>query len=68
MTKSEQLGCSTNIPAEVDDGLKICYIFKKYDKKIKAEIEYRWIKEFPRHDNGKQKRYCLFGVNKMLFF
>jgi len=39
ITKSEQNVCGPDMLAEMDGGLKKCYIIRKYEKELKAEIE-----------------------------
>ena len=57
LTKSEQNACGPDISAEMDGGLKKCYLINKYEKEIRAEIECRGITDFPKDDNGNPKSY-----------
>ena len=57
ITKSEQNVCGPDISAEMDGGLKKCYIIRKYEKEIKAEIECRGITDFPKGEDGNRKSY-----------
>lgn len=43
--KSGKNVCGPDIPAEMDGGLKMKDIQKKYDKEIKAEIDFRGIND-----------------------
>ena len=73
MTTSEQSNCGIDVPAEMDGGLKVKDIQRKYDKEIKAEIDCRGI-EYPKDDAGNTKTYDqlsmkekqdLLGVDQM---
>ena len=44
-THLEQYHCSANIPAEMDNGLKICSIVKRNIEGVKVEIEYWGIRK-----------------------
>ena len=48
ITKSEQNACGPGISAEIDGGLKKCYLIRKYEKETKAEIHCRRIIFFPK--------------------
>merc|ERR1712194_852343 len=57
LTKSERNACGPDIPAEMGGGLKKCYLVKKYEKEIRAEIECRGITDFPVDGDGNPKSY-----------
>ena len=56
VTKSERRSCGIDMPAEMDAGLKIKDIQKKYDKEIKVKISFRRI-ELPEDDDGNKKTF-----------
>ena len=56
ITKSEKSICGPDIPAEMGGCLKKKDIQLKYDKEIRAEIEFRRLK-YPKGEDGKRKAY-----------
>ena len=64
VTKSERNNCGIDVPAEMDGGLKIKDIQRKYDKEIKAEIACRRI-ELPEDENGNKKTYTQLSMKEI---
>lgn len=63
-TKSEQNTCGMDIPAEMDGGLKIKDIQRKYDKEIQAEIDCRGI-EYPKDEQGNTKTFNQLSMKEI---
>ena len=64
VTKSEQSNCGIDVPAEMDGGLKVKDIQRKYDEEIKAEIDCRGI-EYPKDDAGNTKAYDQLSMKEI---
>ena len=48
--------CGPDVPAEIDDGVKKKDIQQRYEREIRAEMEYRRIK-YPKDEDGKSKSF-----------
>ena len=64
ITKSEQNNCGVDVPAEMDGGLKIKDIQRKYDKALEAEINCRGI-AYPKDENGNPKAYGQLSMKEV---
>ena len=62
ITKSEQNACGPYIPAEMNGGLKKCYLINKYNKEINAEIDCQGITDLPRDDVGNPRSYDKLSI------